>query len=187
MNQPNNQSHYISARVLKINVGFILAEGPGYSRDVHLDIPERVQVAEDLFVERLSGLLRLTRTSEGVLLQGTINTVRLAQCTRCLEDVAVTLDFEIEELYATKLGTSTQFMIGENAILELAPLLREEIMINTPGQIYCREDCQGLCPTCGKNLNYGPCDCKPEDIDPRWSALMNLQKKLTDGDDKKRN
>lgn len=185
MNQSNNQTHYISARVLKINVGFILAEGPGYSREVQLEIPERVQVAEDLFVQQLNGLLRLTRTSEGVLLQGSINTTVLAHCTRCLDEVAVDLAFEVEELFATKTGTASQFMVGENAVLDLSPLLREEIVINTPGQVYCREDCQGLCPTCGKNLNLGPCDCAPEEIDPRWSALANLQHKLSGDQDKK--
>ena len=60
----------------------------------------------------------------------------------------------------------------------LAPLFREEIFLGTPSQILCDAGCKGLCIHCGHNLSSGPCDCALEEIDPRWSALVDLQKRM---------
>ena len=47
-------------------------------------------------------------------------------------------------------------------------------MLELPTKVLCKEDCKGLCPKCGKDLNLGSCDCKTKDIDPRWQALSDL-------------
>jgi len=54
--------------------------------------------------------------------------------------------------------------------VDLRPALREQWLLAAPGLALCREDCKGLCPKCGADLNLGPCDCAP-DVDPRWAAL----------------
>ena len=59
-------------------------------------------------------------------------------------------------------------------ILDLAPLLREEILIHTDKRILCKPDCKGLCPECGKNRNRETCDCEQDRIDPRFAALKDL-------------
>ena len=51
--------------------------------------------------------------------------------------------------------------------------LLELLELEFPRKILCREDCRGLCPHCGHDLNLGPCDCKPE-IDPRWEPLQAI-------------
>jgi uncharacterized protein len=179
----NGKPTYINPRVLKLNVGFILAEGPGFSRTVTLDIPEPVQVSEDLYIEDLTGELRLTRTREGVLLQGELECTRLAECTRCLTEVEVRAVLELEELFATREHETadTEFKVGEDANIDLAPLVRQETFLSTPIQILCDAACKGLCKHCGHNLNEGPCDCDPEEIDPRWAGLEAL-KRLSDNE-----
>ena len=59
--------------------------------------------------------------------------------------------------------------------LDLRPALREQWLLNVPGYALCRDDCKGLCPTCGAELNVGPCDCASTSADPRWDALRKLR------------
>lgn len=58
--------------------------------------------------------------------------------------------------------------------LDLDELIREDILLELPTKFLCRKDCKGICPICGKNLNDGPCGCKPQDNDSRFAALKNL-------------
>ena len=57
--------------------------------------------------------------------------------------------------------------------LNLDDLLETEFILDMPTKFLCREDCKGVCPKCGKNLNDGECDCRP-DVDPRFAALAQL-------------
>ena len=59
--------------------------------------------------------------------------------------------------------------------IDLAPALREQILLAVPPSPVCDEACKGLCPTCGKDLNAGDCGCEKTTIDPRWAALKSIQ------------
>ena len=59
--------------------------------------------------------------------------------------------------------------------IDLTELVREQILLNLPEQVFCREDCKGLCEKCGANRNLINCNCEEKEIDPRWSALKNLK------------
>ena len=59
--------------------------------------------------------------------------------------------------------------------IDLTDLVREQILLDLPTQILCREDCKGLCQKCGANLNEVNCNCAENETDPRWSALKNLK------------
>jgi uncharacterized protein len=59
--------------------------------------------------------------------------------------------------------------------LDLTEVAREQILLNLPETVLCREDCRGICPTCGKDLNEGDCSCGGGEIDPRWAALKDLK------------
>ena len=82
----------------------------------------------------------------------------------------------MEELFATTPNPSTEFTVGEDGVLDLTPLVREEIIVSTPIAPLCKPDCAGLCPQCGQNLNLGTCNCELDDIDPRFAALLQLRK-----------
>jgi len=57
----------------------------------------------------------------------------------------------------------------------MADVIREQILLATPEQVYCRDNCEGLCPKCGENRNLINCNCSDDDIDPRWAALKDLK------------
>ncbi len=166
----SSDQHYVNRRVLKINVGFLLAEGVGYFRDMVIELP-RVQLDDDLTLDFLRGNLRLSRNSRGVLVQGQLETHVLSECTRCLRPIFVPVKLEIEELFAFPPSALVAFSVAETGILDLAPLIREEAILGVPMVALCRPDCAGLCPQCGHDLNEGPCECVQEQIDPRLEIL----------------
>jgi uncharacterized protein len=53
--------------------------------------------------------------------------------------------------------------------------VREQILLNLPEQVFCKEDCKGLCQKCGANRNLIDCKCDSDETDPRWAALKNLK------------
>jgi uncharacterized protein len=166
---------YISNRVLKINVGFLLSAGSGHLHDSVLDFPA-VRVADDLTVNYVRGPIRLSRTAEGILVQGKLEAGIDDECYRCLDDVTLNVTINIEELFAYPPSAAAEFSLHEDAILDLAPLLRAEVLLAAAQGVLCRPDCKGLCPECGANWNLTSCTCADEQINPRFAALKDLLK-----------
>lgn len=169
----NSTSVPLNRRVLRLNVGDITGAGPGYSQDASLDIPA-LQVADDLALEFLHGPFRLSRTREGVLLQGQLSAGMAGNCSRCLAPTLAELTLQLEELYSYPVAHGVEFSVGEDGMLDLAPLLRAEVLIAGAHGLLCRADCRGLCPDCGVNRNQTDCDCERDDVDPRMAALRQL-------------
>lgn len=107
-------------------------------------------------------------------------------CTRCLEAVIVPLEFEfdVEFVGAEHFGSSGEHEIDSKDLstdalpseqLDLSELAREQILLNLPEQVFCKEDCKGLCEICGTNRNLKVCNCNVLKVDPRWSALKDLK------------
>ena len=102
-------------------------------------------------------------------------------CRRCLEPVEVKVEAEIRALFTQDpdaLEEPDSYPLAPDATeIDLAPAVREELVLAVPRYVLCREDCRGLCPRCGHDLNAGPCGCPPP-ADPRWGALAALKGKL---------
>lgn len=174
----DNHTSYVNNRVLKIQVGFLLNEDFGNSRDTEFDIPHLL-VDNDMLLGYLRGTLHLSRNSRGVLVQGTLEAAVQGECSRCLEEnVPLTLTLPIDELFVYPATPDAEFSVPESGLLDLAPLIREEVIVQTPITVLCRPNCAGLCPNCGANLNDGPCECDKDDIDPRFAALKQLRDQL---------
>lgn len=100
-------------------------------------------------------------------------------CDRCAEDFSFALDFEIKESYKkddgfTNVDEDSDVVLLEGSAIDLDELLYTGIIINLPSKALCSEDCKGLCPVCGKNLNHGECSCENEKTDPRFDILDKL-------------
>lgn len=112
-------------------------------------------------------------------------------CARCVEPVNVPLEGSFDLLFRPE---NADAEAGERAITEdeteigyygkagllLEDVVREQVLLSLPGRTLCREDCKGLCASCGQNLNTGSCGCAESagSKDPRWSALHNLASSL---------
>jgi uncharacterized protein len=100
------------------------------------------------------------------------------ECRRCLTPTTAHIDEELHLLFADasdeESDESDVYMLEPRATtVDLRPALREQWLLAVPGYALCREDCKGLCPRCGADLNVGPCGCTPA-VDPRWAALRRV-------------
>ena len=125
---------------------------------------------------------RLQRVDEGRFYwHGTVQTVVLGECRRCLTTVTTPLKLDIGALFAQDpeaLEDPDAYPVPPEAQeLDVTPAVREELVLAAPRYVVCRDDCKGLCPQCGKDLNAGPCGCAPA-TDARWQPLKALKDKL---------
>jgi uncharacterized protein len=124
-----------------------------------------------------------------IRLNGRVATSIELACARCLEPVVQNVDrtFDLlyrplgsdagkEEMSVTAVDAEIGYYQGNG--LELEDALREQVILALPLRALCREDCKGLCPQCGTNLNTEQCSCAEPVQDPRWEALKELRDKL---------
>lgn len=99
-------------------------------------------------------------------------------CARCAEPVCSKLEITFEKDIASGEVSreNDDYLFLEDEKLDLLPPVEEEILLEMPSRTLCREDCLGLCPKCGKNLNEGPCSCSQHEPDPRLAVLKTLLK-----------
>ncbi len=112
-----------------------------------------------------------------------------APCARCLEPVRHSLAGDFDLLFrplgidagpAERALVPPETEIGyyQEGGLALEDVLREQVLLSLPVRTLCREDCKGLCPRCGRNLNSEPCICETLEVDARWTALSGLRGQL---------
>jgi uncharacterized protein len=113
--------------------------------------------------------------------QGTARTVVRGECRRCLTPVDTPVNLEIGALFAQDpdaLEDPDSYSVAPDATeIDVTPAVREELLLAAPRYVLCRDDCKGLCPQCGQDLNAGPCGCVPAS-DLRWQPLKALKDKL---------
>ena len=160
---------------LRLNVGFVVAQSAGFSRDFPFDLPQ-INIPPDLHMNNLSGAVRVTRTPQGILLQAGCKAQTELECVRCLTNFQQALEINFTELYAfsQRYVTDSGLIMPETGIIDLTPVMREYIVLEIPISPLCRPDCKGLCPVCGNNLNESTCHHEIESVDPRLASLKKL-------------
>lgn len=168
----------------RFSVSQLLQEPTGATRQYELD-DAQLAVDQTFSMKPVKGRVRLTRTPKGILADVKAHGNVEIECGRCLTRYEHPLAFKFSEQYYQTVNVSTgarlpapeeddPFLIDETHKLDLEDALREYALLNMPPAPRCQEDCKGLCPQCGKNLNEGSCDCEPEHIDERFAVLSKL-------------
>jgi uncharacterized protein len=111
---------------------------------------------------------------DGIVVTGTIAIPWRAPCRRCLADVAGVAEVVVDEVYQDEVGDDDAFQI-EGDQIDLAPAVREYVLLALPDGPLCRDDCAGICPSCGVDRNETTCECDTEVRDERWAALDQLR------------
>lgn len=121
--------------------------------------------------------LRLESVIEGVLVTGTAVVQLRGGCVRCLVEISGETEVDIQELFVYPESGATEEEASrlEGELIDLEPLLRDDVVLDLPFQPVCREDCAGLCVECGANLNDHPDHTHGGVRDPRWDALRSLE------------
>lgn len=99
-------------------------------------------------------------------------------CDRCMEPIHKRVSYSFSHILVANLEDSEkeeeEYIQVEGDRLDLDELIRADILLELPIKYLCREDCKGLCPSCGENLNHGSCDCNLHQVDPRLEVLRKL-------------
>jgi len=175
------------ARELRYNVAQLLQAATGAQRRHSFEIENPYLGGELEFSAPLEGTAILTRTAGGILAEINLGTaVRLA-CDRCLEPLDCPLEIEWSEEFHPAVDAQTgrhlpldldeldeAVVIDEQHIMDLTETVRQHLLLAVPSHPVCQEDCAGLCPQCGANLNRETCDCSAKSLDPRWAGLAEL-------------
>jgi uncharacterized protein len=163
-----------AASALRVNA-IELLRSPGSLREIAVTVPAEVVGVEDA---RVSGelVVALTATSsvDGIVVHGTVSTPWHGQCRRCLRDVDGVAVGDVEEIYQVDPRLEDAVAIVGDQI-DLAPVVREYVLLELPDAPLCRDDCAGICPQCGTDRNESACSCDTSVTDLRWSALEGLQ------------
>jgi len=137
------------------------------------------------FPEEIRTAVKVTGSEKQYLLDTSIETRVQCGCSRCLEPVIIPLraDFKLVLKscgpFAKAPGTSSEeedlvLVADSDTSFDITGRVREAIILSLPIKPLCREDCKGLCPHCGANLNLKSCQCREQKLDPRWSKLKEL-------------
>lgn len=119
--------------------------------------------------------LRLEAVVEGVLVTGTATVQLQGECARCLTEIDDEMSFDLQELFFHPgREVDEDERLVEDESVDLEPILRDAVVLDLPFTPLCREDCLGLCPECGANLNDDPDHEHELAVDPRWSKLVDL-------------
>lgn len=146
----------------------------------------QAELIEERRIGEAKGALRVV---EDIRLRGGYQGQFEIPCARCLEPVNHALKGEFDLLFrplgvdsdASERAISTpETEIGyyQDGGLVLEDVVREQVFLSLPARSLCGEDCKGLCPRCGKNLNSESCNCDAAPADPRWSALSDLASRM---------
>lgn len=123
---------------------------------------------------------------EDIRLRATIKGDFEVLCARCLDPLQQHVEQRFDLIFrpagadsdmAERSISEAETEIGyyETSGLLLEDAVREQVLLSLPDRSLCREDCKGLCPHCGANLNETSCSCGEEQVDPRWAALKGLE------------
>lgn len=126
--------------------------------------------------------LHLDAVVEGVLIRGTIGFEVSLPCGRCLTAQTHTFTTDVAELFVDPTRRDEQDeddpgyeLVDDLTAVDLSTLVRDALVVDLPVRVLCRENCLGLCPTCGVDRNVTDCGHRPtQERDPRWDALADL-------------
>ncbi len=162
---------------------------PGAAKDFsgELDLSQVELFGEKPF-DRPVAISGTVRNMAGALeLSGVARSTLDTRCDRCLKEIAVELDLPVKTLLAEELANaddpdSDDIVLLDNGQADLDEIFTTACILSLDSKRLCREDCKGLCPTCGKDLNDGPCACGKA-LDPRLAVLAKLLDKPQDKDE----
>jgi uncharacterized protein len=166
-------------RPLRLNIGFLLGQSIGTSREFNFDYPS-IRLGDDLCLLDFSGSAIFSRTPQGLFLQAHFQGTVKLECVRCLEEANHEIRMDFSDLYAFDYRSISEsgLLVPESGYIDLEPLLREYALLEIPISPICKITCQGLCWDCGQNLNESDCghhQGNPESTLPELKTINHDQ------------
>ncbi len=114
------------------------------------------------------------RQGTDYIVDGKVKTVLNLNCDLCLSAFETKLDFDLNEVFSETPDSDEEIWELSDKTIDLKPAVIANIILNMPMQVLCSDDCKGLCPKCGHNLNDGDCGCDRGYVNPQFEKLLNL-------------
>jgi len=162
---------------MHINVAQLLKETIGSSRSFQID--ESLGTDD---INSVKGKVTLIRINGGIMVKAEMTAGVTGICSRCLKPIDYKVNYDFNEECLTGVSTpkglssadqTDNITIDESQMLDLSEVIRQYTLLTMPVKPLCRPDCAGICPSCGHNLNQGPCRCPSHAHDQRWSKLIH--------------
>jgi len=153
-------------------------------RHVYAEGEPRLTADESRIVARTVLDLHASRNGDEVRLVGRLSAAVEIDCDRCLAVVSMPIEKSFDLLYIPPLRGEEERELGDDdlsvafyqrQVIDLDDLVREQVELSLPMGRLCAEDCKGLCPGCGTNLNEAECACAADPADSSWGALSRLK------------
>ena len=169
---------------MQVNVAQLLKERPGARRVVELDGP--AFEITDAAPAVVRGELQFTKSDRGIWVSGPLAITVEGTCSRCLVPFTYWVEVRVDDEFLPSVDPVTGAKlrhvdeadadirsIDAQHVLDLTDALRQYRLAALPLAPVCREECRGICPKCGTDLNETTCGCEPS-LDPRWDKLREL-------------
>jgi len=160
----------------------MLKRTPGYFArfDLTAEVPPFELRGENvIFTDPVKACLVANNTGSAIVVEGEVSGRLKLTCSRCLEVFNYAFEVPVNETYThmpESVGGDVVPFSGN--VIDITPEVVRSIILSLPMKAVCSEDCRGLCPRCGCDLNKDRCNCENEDIDPRLSVFEGLLEKF---------
>jgi len=163
---------------LRLDVSYLVKGSPGTSKEFEFNFAQ-LTFPDDLLLVDIQGLITVSVTEDGVVAEGKIHALTEIPCSRCLDPFWQPINIDFTEIFSSHPLNDAENDLGEQPLpadgsIDLTPIIRDYASLDIPISQVCKEECKGLCPTCGLNLNLEDCGHKQEYIDPRMEGLRAL-------------
>lgn len=138
---------------------------------------------DERFDQKVKVHAHLEKSGRQLALRARLSSSGKFTCDRCLDQFRKELVAQYSIVYSQEQHPSTLTEEGEQELqiigsdvnmIDLGEDVRQFLLLSVPVKLLCKEDCKGLCPSCGTNLNRNQCSCSANDVDPRWAALKKF-------------
>ncbi|MCR4719330.1 MAG: DUF177 domain-containing protein [Firmicutes bacterium] len=123
----------------------------------------------------------ITNNSKALELDMTVSGKANVHCARCASLIEISVNFPVKETLMREDEANSkdeEVILYQGKEIELDDIIVSNFLMNTSAKYLCSEECKGLCPHCGINLNEHTCDCDKDIIDPRWEKLAEIMKNM---------
>lgn len=146
-----------------------------YVKKLDLELP---------FIGKYFTKVNLSKYHNQIIIEAATSVNAELECDRCVQMYPAQIESRYKMVYlhdqpeGDNDSVDVTYISKDTDKIDITEDVREYLLLEVPIKKLCKEDCKGLCPRCGKNLNDGQCSCKPEDVDIRWKPLLELKNKL---------
>ena len=123
---------------------------------------------------------KITNNTKSLQLEASVTGNIKVLCARCRKEILESISFDISEVLVREEEAENQIdedvIVYQGHTVDVEDIVMNNFFMNVSGKFLCSDDCKGLCPKCGQDLNEKLCNCKDDEIDPRWQGLAEIMK-----------